>query len=181
MTDEQIILQYQSSRDQTLLSSLYKTHARDLFGLAYYYLSDKAGSKDIVMEVFEVVLKSIGDKEITNFKGWINGICRRMCLKKLTRQVKTVDLDIIPEPVMEIDDFLEYNNKMVEQLRESMANLNHDQRICVEAFYLKEMSYKEISVKYALEVGKVKSYIQNGKRNLKNNLEQYRNIYYSNI
>ena len=174
MTDEELILQYKKTSDKLIISQLFKVHAQSLFGLAYYYLSDKSSSSDIVMEVFEVVLKTVDQKEISNFKGWINGICRRMCLKQLNRQVKTIDIEIIPDSVMEIEGISEYNNKMTEHLRESMSELNHNQKKCIEAFYLKEMKYKAIADLYGMEINKVKSYIQNGKRNLKIKLEKYK-------
>jgi RNA polymerase sigma-70 factor (ECF subfamily) len=42
----------------------------------------------------------------------------------------------------------------------------------VQWFYFEEKSYKEISVLIAEDVGKVRSYIQNGRRNLKICLEK---------
>jgi RNA polymerase sigma-70 factor (ECF subfamily) len=53
-----------------------------------------------------------------------------------------------------------------------MALLSEEQRICIELFYLKERSYKEITELTGLQFNEVKSYIQNGKRNLKIQMEK---------
>ena len=45
--------------------------------------------------------------------------------------------------------------------------LNADQQRCVRLFYLEQKCYKDIAEETGLDLGKVKSAIQNGKRNLK--------------
>jgi RNA polymerase sigma-70 factor (ECF subfamily) len=57
-------------------------------------------------------------------------------------------------------------------LEKALADLDEEQRICVELFYLKNKSYAQISEITNYDLNKVKSYIQNGKRNLKMRLEQ---------
>ena len=48
-----------------------------------------------------------------------------------------------------------------------MELLNPEQKQTVELFYLQEKSYKEIVDQTGFSMNDVKSYIQNGKRNLK--------------
>jgi len=50
--------------------------------------------------------------------------------------------------------------------------LKNEQRICIELFYLQRFCYQEVSHKTGYEIKKVKSYIQNGKRNLKMILQE---------
>jgi RNA polymerase sigma-70 factor (ECF subfamily) len=52
-----------------------------------------------------------------------------------------------------------------------MEQLKAEQRECVELFYYHQQCYKEISAALKLDENKVKSFIQNGKRNLKICLE----------
>ena len=56
-------------------------------------------------------------------------------------------------------------------LKECIERLKDEQKRCICLFYFEERSYKEISVALKLEEKKVKSFIQNGKRNLKICLE----------
>jgi RNA polymerase sigma-70 factor (ECF subfamily) len=63
---------------------------------------------------------------------------------------------------------MEYMDERYDILRASMDKLKEDQRRCLEGFYLQGKSYQEISKDFNLGYKEVKSFIQNGKRNLKN-------------
>jgi RNA polymerase sigma-70 factor (ECF subfamily) len=64
---------------------------------------------------------------------------------------------------------------MLEHMKASLSELKEKQRICIEQFYLQEKSYEEIAKSTSYTVGEVKSYIQNGKRNLKICMEKSMN------
>jgi len=61
---------------------------------------------------------------------------------------------------------------LLQQLPNAISNLNTEQRLCINLFYLKEKCYEEISMQTGYSLKQVKSYIQNGKRNLKIYLSQ---------
>ena len=167
ITDESIIKSYQKDKIKGKLSPLFKKYTNDLIGLAYYYISDRETSKDIVMEVYEAILKQIDHKEITNFKGWIMSICRKKCLKHLRDKKPVADISNIPESFMESEDNVEYIDEHIDKLRESIEKLKDDQRKCIEAFFLQGKSYKELAEELDMDYNSVKTHIQNGKRNLK--------------
>ena len=52
-------------------------------------------------------------------------------------------------------------------LETSLEELNPEQKTCVTLFYLQKKSYQEIVDSTGFSLLQVKSYIQNGKRNLK--------------
>jgi RNA polymerase sigma factor (sigma-70 family) len=56
-------------------------------------------------------------------------------------------------------------------LEKALAGLNEEQRKCVELFYIQDKSYNEIVEITGYSLNNVKSFIQNGKRNLKIKLE----------
>ena len=58
------------------------------------------------------------------------------------------------------------------QLEKAIEELNEDQRKCIELFYLKEKSYNDIVDLTGYTMNEVKSFIQNGKRNLKIKLDK---------
>ena len=64
----------------------------------------------------------------------------------------------------------EIDKDKFKNLQEALNLLNTEQKKCVELFYLKEKSYIEIAELTGFNLKQVKSYIQNGKRNLKNYL-----------
>jgi RNA polymerase sigma-70 factor (ECF subfamily) len=53
------------------------------------------------------------------------------------------------------------------KLEKCMQQLGAEQKQCVQLFYLEQKCYKEITETTGYDLNKVKSYIQNGKRNLK--------------
>lgn len=168
ISDEQIIQSFQSNQIKSTLSPLFKKYTKSLIGLSYYYISDAEVSKDIVMDVYETVLKQISNKEISNFKAWIMSICRNKCLKHLRDKKVFLELNSFSESFMENTDPVEYIDERYDILRASMDQLKEDQRRCLEGFYLHGKSYQEISEDFNLGYKEVKSFIQNGKRNLKN-------------
>lgn len=167
MTDEDIIKSYQSTGDKTKLTSLFKKYTGDLFGLSYYYLSDRDRAMDVVMDVYEAVLKVVDDKDITHYKAWLMSICRNTCLKRLRDHKSYAQLTDFSESFMEKDDEREYSDELIDQLMDNIKKLQPDQKVCIEAFYLKKMSYADIEKIFNYDNKAVKSHVQNGKRNLK--------------
>ena len=166
-SDESIILEYQQTKNKRLLAPLFKKYNEKLFGIAYYYLSEREQSMDTVMETYEVVLKSLDIKEITYYKGWLMSICRNICLKKIRDGKKISELTEVADTFVENDEDSVYNNETIEKVLELMPKLKDNQKNCIEAFYLQSKSYEEISETYNLSFKEVKSHIQNGKRNLR--------------
>jgi len=164
--DIKIIQEYKATGNKQLLNPLFKKYSGDLFGLAYYYLSDRDRAMDVVMDVYETVLKSLDQKEITNYRAWILSICRNTCLKRIRDRKSYVELSDFSENFMESEDDLEYSDEIIDQLLDFIKELQRDQRVCVEAFYLHGKTYADISETFQYSMKEVKSYIQNGKRNL---------------
>ena len=166
-SDEHIILAYKESGSKRLLAPLFKKYNEKLFGLAYYYLNNRDTAMDAVMETYEVVLKSIDTKDISYYKGWVMSICRNICLKKIRDDKKFTELTEVADNFVENDVDPVYNDETIEKVLELIPQLKHNQRVCIEAFYLQSMSYEEISKLHEMSFKEVKSHIQNGKRNLK--------------
>jgi RNA polymerase sigma-70 factor (ECF subfamily) len=56
----------------------------------------------------------------------------------------------------------------------ALKQLNDTQRRCIELFYIQDKSYQQIALETGFTLNEVRSYIQNGKRNLKIHLEKIR-------
>jgi len=56
---------------------------------------------------------------------------------------------------------------MLQQMERCLQTLAGQQKLCVELFYLKRMNYSEVAQKSGYDLNQVKSFLQNGKRNLK--------------
>ena len=66
-------------------------------------------------------------------------------------------------------------DKLFHLMELAMQQLNKEQQLCVELFYLEKKSYAEIAQVTGFSTLQVKSYLQNGKRNLKLIIEKLMN------
>ena len=140
------------------------------------YLKDRAAGQDAVMQIFEKLIVELPKREIENFKPWLHVIAKNHCLMQLRsekskaqRKEKIYESDSV---FMENSYELHHNNEQVveqdlETLKKCIEQLKTEQKECVSLFYLEEKCYQEISDELRVEIKKVKSFIQNGKRNLK--------------
>jgi RNA polymerase sigma-70 factor (ECF subfamily) len=141
------------------------------------YLKADELAKDMSMQVFEKVTADITRFEIVHFKSWLYKVTCNSCLMQLRSNKHFQTLSIDDENVLKknveisIDEhhFKENNHEMkIEQLQMAIETLNYEQKQCVTLFYLQEKSYKDVAELTGFSENSVKSYIQNGKRNLKN-------------
>lgn len=92
---------------------------------------------------------------------------------KLRNQRHGVSVDQVPEPVFENEDPDPLKNESIlKDLEEALKHLNKEQKTCIRMFYLEKKSYQGIAKETGFSMLQVKSYIQNGKRNLRLLLEK---------
>lgn len=175
-TDNELLCHYQTSGDNRIIGLLFKRYATLVFGLCYKYLRRHEDAKDAVSEIFIIVLQRAGQQEIFSFKHWLYAVSKNYLYNHLHRdkQVPTEIIEKIPERFMENREDLSLYVREPEmiQLENGMSNLDQDQKICLELFYLQDKSYREVASETGFDLSKVKSCVQNGKRNLKIYLEE---------
>jgi len=169
--DAALIAHYKSSGNLEALGTLYNRYMHLVFGVCLNYLKDEEQSKDAVMQIFEELVLKLKVHEVQNFKSWLHVLTRNHCLMALRKQSKhnTVSID---DTFVENRDFVHLDmddtkEKRLTVMEKCMETLSAEQRISVDLFYLQEKCYKEVADITGYEMVKVKSYIQNGKRNLK--------------
>lgn len=171
---------YFRTGDKALVGELFERHVKTVFGACLFYFRDKALAKDAVMQIFEKLITELRRSEVKYFKGWLSFVVRNYCISELRKHkghtlLPETYLDFeITEPLVDEEERLARVNdeRMLESMRECLPRLKDKQRICIEQFYLEGKSYQEISDATAFTVNEVKSYIQNGKRNLKLMIEE---------
>ena len=99
-------------------------------------------------------------------------VAKNHCLMKLRdkqgRLTVEVNEKLVTAHEEEFDkQKLSEDEKTMELLSQSLKELNREQQQCVTLFYLQKKSYQEISKTTGFTMMQVKSYIQNGKRNLR--------------
>lgn len=170
-SDEALIALYKNTEDLAIVGVLYDRYTALTFGVCLKYLKDREESRDAVMQIFEKLIVILKEHEIKIFKGWLYVTARNHCLMQI-RSKKGKNFT-------EISPFLVENNGNGHQdsdleaegdlrkLEKCMEGLGNEQKQCVQLFYLQQKCYKEITESTGYDLNKVKSYIQNGKRNLK--------------
>lgn len=165
-TDNDLLLAYRSSGGAQWVSQLYKRYASLVYGLCLKYLKDRALAQDAVMDIFEKLIVKLKTEEVDHFKSWLYMVAKNHCLMQLRKVNKEINTPVMEMPVAvhHNDDSAEEN---LQQLEDCIEALKEDQRECVSLFYLQRMSYQQVSESVGMDLKAVKSYIQNGKRNLK--------------
>ncbi|MDQ8004482.1 MAG: sigma-70 family RNA polymerase sigma factor [Pedobacter sp.] len=169
--DLSLVAAYQESGDLEVLGKLYNRYMHLVFGVCFNYFKDEEQSKDAVMQIFEELVKKLRVHQVQNFKSWLHVLTRNHCLMALRKSSKNPTVSI-EENFVENDELvhLDIDNTKETQLtimEKCMETLSEEQRKSVDLFYLQEKCYKEVADITGYDMLKVKSYIQNGKRNLK--------------
>ena len=167
----ELLAEYRSTGDLELLGKLYEQYMPLVFGLCLKYFRDEEQSKDAVMQIFEELVKKLRVHEVTNFKAWLYTLSRNHCLMVLRSSSKHEMLSI-DENFMEIEAFVHLNleddtEEKLSTMAKCIENLPSEQKVSINLFYMEQKCYKEVADQTGFELNKVKSYIQNGKRNLK--------------
>ncbi len=143
-----------------------------VFGVCLKYLKDGEKSKDAVMDIYEELNVKLKLHQVDNFKGWLHVLARNYCLMKLRspKNLKTTEFNpgfMQSEENMHLDTEQLEKEENFKKLEECLDTLTAEQKQTVELFYLQQKCYNEIAEITGYEWNKVRSFIQNGKRNLK--------------
>ncbi len=181
-TDSEIINKFLETNDTAFIGVLYTRYGHLVLGLCYKYFKNKDEAEDMTMHVFECLLKDIKKHSIQYFKSWLYTYSKNHCLMKLRKDQsilrKQGDIQYSQQLLMENEGDLHLHEEKEETLvilDKAILLLNEEQRLCVNLFYKENKSYQEIQDLTGYSANEVKSFIQNGKRNLKLKMEALQN------
>ena len=170
-SDAELVARYQKSGDMELLGVLYERYTELIYGVCLKVLKNETAAEDAYMNIFEKLTKKVREHDIQQFRPWLHMVVRNHCLGILRKNGKhlTVSYDgdfmqsaEVVHPFME-----EVTNRKLNALPECLDSLKGEQKNCVHLFYFEGKSYQDIANEKDLPIGKIRSYIQNGRRNLK--------------
>lgn len=170
-TDEQLVLHYKQHQQQQALAILYLRYSDVVYGVCVKYLKDQDLAKDAVMNIYEALTTKLLQHEPENFKSWLYVVAKNWCLMQLRRE-KGKGFSELPETFMQLEDNWHLETVLAKEnslnsLENCIKQLNIEQRQTIKLFYLEEKCYNDITAITGLDWNKVRSLIQNGKRNLK--------------
>jgi len=169
--DAQLVRRYKETGELQWLSLLYQRYMDLVYGACLKYLKDAETSKDAVMNIFEELIPKLKAHDPQNFRAWLYTVSRNHCLMQLRtpKNLKTTELhpDFVQfEEEGHLNGVLEKEEQLGE-LRRCLETLVGEQKTALDLFYLQQRSYQEIALATGMEWNKVRSHIQNGRRNLK--------------
>jgi RNA polymerase sigma factor (sigma-70 family) len=171
ISDSELLQNFYNDHDNKWLGILLPRYTLLLLGVCMKYLKNEEDAKDCVQQIFLKVIHELHKYKVEYFKSWIYMIAKNHCLMQL-RGNKNISVElneqITPSENITFDqnDLIE-KDKLLNKMQEALKQLNAEQQQCVTLFYLQKKSYSEIVEITGFSMLKVKSYLQNGKRNLK--------------
>jgi RNA polymerase sigma factor (sigma-70 family) len=141
-----------------------------LLGVCMKYMKDEQEARDCVQQIFLKVLTDVSRYKIEFFKSWLYMVAKNHCLMRLrdkgAKNVRELKDQFHAEPDTDRQQLFE-DDRTYQMLEEALKELQEEQRQCVILFFLKKHSYSQIQEMTGFTPMQVKSYIQNGKRNLR--------------
>ena len=172
-TDEELVDLFKNDRSSLCIAILYERYSHLVMGACLKYLKNEVESQDMTMQIFEDLHSKILKHNIQFFKSWLYMVTKNDCFMFLRKKGIISSTDTLEKYEQE-DNYSELESKEIhlQLLEKAIEKLKPEQKQCVTLFYLEEKSYQEISLELNIPLLKVKSSIQNGKRNIKIQLEE---------
>jgi len=175
ISEQDLLNRFYTDQNKEWLGILLQRYTILLLGVCMKYLKNEEAARDAVQQIFLKAITELGKYRVDYFKSWLYMIAKNYCLMQfrdknrhpveLSDQLQLpVDNDILPD--------IREKEKLLDWMHEGLQNLNGEQQQCVTLFYLEKKSYQQISQETGFSLLQVKSFIQNGKRNLKVMIER---------
>ena len=173
-SDEELIELYQITQKKSHLVHLYERYFHLIFGSCLKHLEEENDAKDVCMEVYELLSVKLLSHQVTHYKSWLYRVTYNQCMQflraKKKRSEKLKEFQLSHNENMEFNLFYHpniNNEELLVHMEDCIEKLKEEQKKSIQLFYLKQLCYNEIVEQTGYAIKKVKSYIQNGKRNLK--------------
>jgi len=180
LSDQDLLELYRIRQNKECLGILLQRYTVLLLGVCLKYLKNEEAAKDAVQQIFAKVIVEAEKYHITHFKSWLYTVTRNQCFSQLRNKVYD-----LPEEALEKtgkhfstqDDGMEHvveKERLLSQIEDALNEIQPNQRECVSLFYLEQKSYQQIHQITGYTLLQIKSYIQNGKRNIRLLLDKRR-------
>lgn len=172
ISDQELLEKFYADHDNEWLGILLQRYTLLLLGVSMKYLKNEEQAKDSVQQIFLKVIQELHKYKVEYFKSWLYMVAKNHCLMKIREKQGKQITEINDQLASQADEVADRqalldNEHTLDLLEVSLKELNDEQQQCVTLFYLEKKSYQEISDTTGYTMLQVKSYIQNGKRNLK--------------
>lgn len=177
ITEQELLERFYADRDNHWVGILLQRYTLLLFGVCMKYLKNEEEARDAVQQIFLKAITELTKYKVEYFKSWLYMVAKNYCLMRIRDQQgkKPSEIKESMAAIAEEEGMLQKQlekDRTLDLMERSLEELNMEQRDCIKLFYLEKRSYQEIADHTGFSLMQVKSYIQNGKRNLKILLEK---------
>jgi len=170
-SEQELLERFYADRNKEWLGALLERYTLLLLGVCMKYLKQEDAARDAVQQIFLKAITEMEKYRVDYVKSWLYMIARNYCLMQF-RDKNRFPVEINDRMPLEEDrenQLLEAKEKekMLTFMHEELAQLGDEQRQCVTLFYLEKKTYQQVAEQTGYNLGQVKSFIQNGKRNLR--------------
>jgi len=169
-TDQDLVQKYRATGHLDILGELYNRYMELVYGVCLKYMKQQEDAKDSVINIFEELVIKLRKYEVDNFKSWLYQLAKNHCLMHLRsnkRNPVNIDIDVVHlTENIHLDGVFEKELQLT-SLESCIEQLPAEQKTSIRLFYLENKCYKEISESTGTDINKIRSFIQNGRRNLK--------------
>jgi RNA polymerase sigma-70 factor (ECF subfamily) len=175
--DKELLDKFYADGNNQWLGILLQRYTMLLLGVCMKYLKNEEEAKDCVQQIFLKSLTELQKYKVDYFKSWLYMVAKNYCLMKLRDRHGKIPLELTDKMAAE-EQAMEHKYELIEKdktltlIQESLHELNEEQKQCVTLFYLQKKSYQQVAEITGYNMLQVKSFIQNGKRNLKHIVEK---------
>lgn len=178
LSDEQLLTAFQETGEEQYFFALFERYTQHIYYNCKQYLSNEEDCKDMVMTIIEKAYEQLPNTKIEYFKSWLFSVIRNHCISHIRSYSRTASKTAAWKKFQEVEEavFPIYEGNEKEdplssaQIQAALGALEENQRRCIYLFYFEDKSYREIMTLTGFSAKKVKSYLQNGKRQLKRSL-----------
>lgn len=174
ISDQELLDKFYADHDNEWLGILLQRYTLLLLGVSMKYLKNEEEAKDSVQQIFLKVIQELHKYKVAYFKSWLYMVAKNHCLMRIREKQGKITAELT-DRVSSTTQAQEDTDRLtmlqtdhnLELMESALKELNPEQQQCVTLFYLEKKSYQEVSEATGFSMLQVKSYIQNGKRNLK--------------
>ena len=177
-SDTELLQQFYQDGNNEWLGILLQRYTMLLFGVCMKYLKNEEEAKDAVQQVFLKAISELHKYKVEYIRSWLYMVAKNHCLMQLRDKGKITselhDNMLTTQPGTSLAEALD-KEKSLDTMARALRELNKEQQLCVTLFYLEKKSYQQVAEETGYTMMQVKSHIQNGKRNLRLQIEKWQN------
>ncbi len=179
-SDDELLERYKQTKNQKWIAQLFGRYVHLIYGVCLRYSPDVREAEDLTMDIYQKVADKALTHNVRQFRSWVYMVSKNHCLEQIRKvtgqRTETFDPAFmqLKEDFHPIDELTENEAKEMqyEVMENCLKQLNHLQRTSIDLFYYKNKTYLEIAGIIEDEVSQVRSYLQNGRRNIKKCVER---------